>query len=55
MNFVRFEDSTHRVVTYDLSFVAGVLQVVGFDVLPDFLHCLRSRELTHSSDLRERL
>ena len=42
---VLFEDGAHGVVTTDLSAIAGILQVVGTDVLPDLLHGLRSRQL----------
>lgn len=42
---ILFEDSSHRLVASDLAAIGWILQLILPDILPDFLNCLRSREL----------
>lgn len=43
MHPVLLEDSTHGIVTSDLTSVAGILKTMLANVLPKSLHRLRSR------------
>lgn len=45
VNFVLLKNQLHAVITDDLSFVGGILEVVGFDVHPYLFDDLGSREL----------
>ena len=42
VDFVLLEYGLKLLVAHDLSFVLGILQFVGFNVLPQSLHDLRS-------------
>jgi hypothetical protein len=45
VNPLQLEDLLHWLVTEDVAFIAWILQVVGFDVCPELLCDLWSREL----------
>lgn len=45
VNSCLFEDCLHLLVANDLTFVVRVLKVICFDVFPELLDNLRSREL----------
>lgn len=45
MHFVLLEDSIHPIVTEYLTLVFWILQVMGFNVDPNFLDNLRTRKL----------
>ena len=42
---IGLKDSFHLFIAEYISFVTGVLQVLGMNVLPQFLSCLGSRQL----------
>lgn len=46
VNAVLFEDCAHRLIAYDLAPVGRILEVMGVDILPYFLHGLWTRELS---------
>lgn len=48
MHAILFEDCAHRIITSDLPSVARILEIVVTDILPEFLDCLRARELSRS-------
>ncbi len=44
------KDGLKRCIRIDLAFILGILQAVGFDVIPEFLGdlCARQRRLAHN-------
>jgi len=53
MNTIRLEDGAQSVVATNLAFVVRVLEVMFFDVLPDPLDRLRTRELSFAEKSRQ--
>lgn len=54
VNAVLFKDGTHSIVTSDLPLVCRILEITFFDVLPDFLDRLWTRELGFPEERGER-